>query len=207
MPPPDGNKKLQEMDLYAAGDFKAAGGEKAGGIAVWLVRERVWRRMGSLNGAVYALASLDGWLYAGGDFHVAGGSRDGSSVASDHIARFRHGVWHTVVGGAGGPVYTLSTAAGCVYAGGRFDRVCVSEGQAAALVANELLPEGTRRAARCKDEVWERLYSPARNAARLCPSSSSSSSSSTSSHGEEWEALEQATDYEMGTVRAMAVLT
>lgn len=67
--------------LFAAGDFKIAGGERAGGIAVWLVRERIWRSFGSLDGAVHALAALDGWLYAGGDFRVASGSLDGSGVA------------------------------------------------------------------------------------------------------------------------------
>ena len=40
-------------------------GKKAGAIAMWAFDEEVWHTMGSLNGPVYALAALDGWLYAG----------------------------------------------------------------------------------------------------------------------------------------------
>jgi hypothetical protein len=40
-----------------------------------------WRSFGSLDGAVHALAALNGWLYAGGDFRVASRSFDGSGVA------------------------------------------------------------------------------------------------------------------------------
>jgi hypothetical protein len=82
-----------DMVLFAGGDFRMAGGHKAAGIAVWDVRKEAWHSIGVLDGAVYALAVLDGWVYAGGDFLVAGGSRDGSAVAADYVARWKNGVF------------------------------------------------------------------------------------------------------------------
>jgi len=198
----------EEALLFAGGDFRMAGGHKAAGIAMWHRQEEAWYPLGQLDGAVYALAAIDGWLYAGGDFTVAGGSRDGSSVASDHVARFRHGIWHPVVGGVGGPVYSLITVAGCVYVGGRFDRVCVAEEHAQALVEQGILPTGTRRHARCKDDTTPMLHIPTANAARFCPTATTSSTWSSNmtnfSAYDEWEPLVQAPEFQLGTVRAMA---
>ncbi len=56
------------------------------------------------------------------------------------------------MGGVGGPVYSSAAAAGCMYVGGRFDRVCACAEHAAALVAAGLLPADARRATFCRDE-------------------------------------------------------
>jgi hypothetical protein len=45
--------------------FMMCSGKKAGGIALWDFHQEAWHTMGSLNGPVYSLAALDGWLYAG----------------------------------------------------------------------------------------------------------------------------------------------
>ena len=209
--------------LFVGGDFRMAGGHKAQGIAMWHMQEQRWHPLGQLDGAVYALAAMDGWLYAGGDFTMAGGSRDGSAVASDHVVRFRHGKWHSLVGGVGGPVYSLASVSACLYVGGRFDRVCVSEDHWQELVDQGVLPPGTRRNARCKDEGEPALFVPAVNAARFCPFASHSHNStatpfsrhnSTTGHsnaatpfsGHQWEPLEQASDFQIGTVRAMSIV-
>ena len=165
---PTAQEEEEEMVLFAGGDFRAAGGNAAAGIAVWDSRWQTWHSLGVLDGAVYALASLDGWVYAGGDFQVAGGSLDGSVVAADHVARWKDGVWYAVVGGVGGPVYSLLAVAGCMYVGGRFDRVCVSAEVAAELQGLGRVPAGTRRAVRCAEETTPLLFDAAQNAARVC---------------------------------------
>jgi len=207
---PPGELGAEEALLFAGGDFRMAGGHKAAGIAMWHRQEQAWYPLGQLDGAVHALAAMEGWLYAGGDFTVAGGSRDGSSVASDHVARFRHGIWHPVVGGVGGPVYSLLTVAGCVYVGGRFDRVCVAEEHAQALVEQGILPAGTRRHARCTDDTTPMLHLPTANAARFCnhakDSSAWSSNMTNISAFDQWEPLVQAPEFQLGTVRAMAAV-
>ena len=223
------------MVLFAGGDFRTAGGNAAAGIAVWDSRRQTWHSLGVLDGAVYALAALDGWVYAGGDFEVSGGSLDGSVVAADHVARWKDGVWYAVVGGVGGPVYSLLAVAGCMYVGGRFDRVCVSASAAAELQGLGLVPAGTRRAVRCAEETTPLLFDAAQNAARVChfvasnasmastvnatndSSSLSSASNATNSsfdrvsspprlRREQWESLLQDRETGIGTVRAMCLV-
>ena len=225
----------EEMVLFAGGDFRTAGGNAAAGIAVWDSRRQTWHSLGVLDGAVYALAALDGWVYAGGDFQVAGGSLDGSVVAADHVARWKDGVWYAVVGGVGGPVYSLLAVAGCMYVGGRFDRVCVSAEGAAELQGLGLVPAGTRRAVRCAEETTPLLFDAAQNAARVChfvasnasmastvnatndSSSLSSATNATNSsfdrvsspprlRREQWESLLQDRETGIGTVRAMCLV-
>ena len=47
------------------------------------------------------------------------------------------GIWHSVVGGVGGPVYSLLSGLGCMHVGGRFDRVCISDAQVVSFLVRE----------------------------------------------------------------------
>jgi hypothetical protein len=59
-------------DLYAAGDFRHAGGRAANFIAKW--DGTTWTTLGSgMNNDVLALAVSENNLYAGGSFAIAGG--------------------------------------------------------------------------------------------------------------------------------------
>lgn len=114
--------------LVVAGDFTAAGGSSAAGIARWDGAE--WSPLGSgIDGQANALAVFDDGsgggpaLYVGGSFTLAGG------VPANNIARWDGSSWSPVGAGTGGPFPTVfslavfsSTIGGVpsLYAGGSF---------------------------------------------------------------------------------------
>ncbi|MBI5362600.1 MAG: hypothetical protein HZA53_05425 [Planctomycetes bacterium] len=88
-----------ERELYAGGDFTAAGGLAADHIARW--NGSAWSALGTgMPEAVYALCSFDDGtgpaLYAGGRFLVAGGT------TAWHVARWNGTSWSDVGGGIAG---------------------------------------------------------------------------------------------------------
>jgi len=99
-------------DLYVGGSFTAAGGVRAARLARWDGFQ--WYAMGEFDGDVLALITMDDQLLVGGEF----ASVDGVQAVS--IARFRNGVWDSVGGGLGGPVYTMASLDSCLYVGGSF---------------------------------------------------------------------------------------
>jgi hypothetical protein len=102
-------------NLYAGGDFTAAGGVSANRIAIW--DGNAWSALGSgMNDPVNALAvDAAGNLYAGGRFTTAGGA------SANHIATWDGSAWSALGSGMDGPVYALAVdGAGNLYAGGGF---------------------------------------------------------------------------------------
>ena len=94
--------------LYAAGEFRHAGGSSAFGVARWDGKR--WHALGSgLDGFVWALAVRDGEVYAGGEF--PGG-----------VARWDGRAWHPVGTGIDGAVHVLAVAGDKLVAAGRFQR-------------------------------------------------------------------------------------
>ncbi len=90
--------------VYAAGNFRVAGGAIANGIARWTGAG--WEEVGGgVNVEIQALAVFDDGsgpaLYAGGRFTTAGGSPAGN------IARWDGNSWSEVGGGIGGTVLAL----------------------------------------------------------------------------------------------------
>ncbi len=101
-------------NLYAGGDFAAAGGGTANRVARW--NGTSWTSLGSgVSGrAVYALASDGASLYAGGDFTNAGG------VAANSVALWNGSVWTNLGSGLSGTVRALAHDGVNLYAGGMF---------------------------------------------------------------------------------------
>jgi heavy metal-binding protein len=94
--------------LYAAGEFRHAGGGSAYGIARWDGKR--WHALGNgLDGFVSTLAVLAGQVYAGGQF--PGG-----------VARWDGKDWHTVGTGIDGAVHVLAVVGDKLVAGGQFQR-------------------------------------------------------------------------------------
>ena len=97
------------MQLFAGGTFSMAGQVQAKSIAMWDGYD--WSSIGSLNGAVHALARLSDWLYVGGTFTEVQfgqiGSPYGHHLSLQHVARYREGIWQSMGSGVGGAVYAL----------------------------------------------------------------------------------------------------
>ncbi|GEM_PF-1174143 len=102
-------------DLYAGGDFTAAGGNAANRIARW--SGSAWSALGSgMNDIVYALAVDGTTLYAGGQFTTAGGS------TVSRIALWDGSGWSALTGGGmtDGIVYALAVSSTGLYGAGTF---------------------------------------------------------------------------------------
>jgi hypothetical protein len=101
-------------DLYAGGNFTAAGGVSAINIAKW--DGSSWSALGSGLGSgttgdrVFALAAWGGNLYAGGWFTNAGG------VSATYIAKWDGSSWSAVGSGLNAGVGVLSGSSGDLYA-------------------------------------------------------------------------------------------
>jgi hypothetical protein len=102
-------------DLYAGGNFTAAGGVSAVNIAKWDGSN--WSALGSGLGSgttgdrVFALAVSGGNLYAGGWFTNAGG------VSATNIAKWDGSSWSEVGSGLDAGVGVLTASSGDLYAG------------------------------------------------------------------------------------------
>jgi hypothetical protein len=113
-------------DLYAAGNFRSAGGLVSNHIAKWDIASGVWSPLGSgIAGAsgttwIAALAARNGRVYAGGRFITAGG------VASNGIAEWNGSAWSALKGGVSrgqdhSEVLALALdSLGALYVGGHF---------------------------------------------------------------------------------------
>ena len=101
-------------EVYAGGDFTAAGSLQALGIAKWDGTR--WSSLGlGLDGKVRALALAGTTLYAGGDFTRAGG------FSANGVARWDGTNWYRLSTGVNGKVYAVAVAPdGRVYVGGDF---------------------------------------------------------------------------------------
>jgi len=100
-------------NLYIGGDFTAAGGVVANGIAKW--DGSSWSDLGGgIGGVVYALAVSGSDLYVGGNFTTAGGS------AATNIAKWNGSSWSPLGSGVNGAVYAVAVSGSDLYAGGRF---------------------------------------------------------------------------------------
>ncbi len=105
-------------NLYAGGDFSAAGTVAANNIAKW--GGNAWSALGlatlSLNGYVCALAlDSSGNLYAGGAFTRAG------RVSANNIAKWNGSSWSALGSGVAGQVNALAfDSSGDLYVGGEF---------------------------------------------------------------------------------------
>jgi len=128
-------------DVYAGGRFHLAGGVRVENVARWesvdgevgggywtgLVDSdclRLKAGVCGVNGDVWALAFVGGYLYVGGQFSEAGGK------PASNVARFFSGVWEGVGKGVDGAVYVLTAiriqgtlAGSCVYHAGDFRKV------------------------------------------------------------------------------------
>lgn len=84
-------------EIYAGGEFNAAGGTGVSGIARW--DGKSWSALGTgLNGPVYALTSdVQGRLFAGGNFQTAGGQRAFGVAVWDEAS------WRTLTNGLSVP--------------------------------------------------------------------------------------------------------
>ena len=104
-------------DLYAGGDFTAAGGVLASNIAKW--DGHAWSALGSgVSDIVYALAVNGTDLYAGGWFYTANG------VTVNQVAKWNGSAWSALGSGIGlgwpHYVYALAVRGTDLYAGGIF---------------------------------------------------------------------------------------
>ena len=103
-------------NLYAGGDFTAAGGVLASRIAKWDGTTSSWSGLGSgMNSTVRTLAMDEsGNLYAGGEFTTAEG------VTANYIARWdgTTSSWSTLGSGMNSSVFALTMdGSGNLYAG------------------------------------------------------------------------------------------
>ena len=109
-------------DVYAGGNFSAAGGIGEANVAKW--DGSTWTALDSgqgMNNAVYALAVSGSDLYAGGAFTTAGGT------AASYIAKWNGSSWSALGSGIGGIiagnypfVSALAVSGSDLYAGGFF---------------------------------------------------------------------------------------
>jgi hypothetical protein len=102
-------------ELYAGGNFSAAGGVAANNIAMW--NGTSWSALaGGVNSWVYALeVDTTGTLYAGGSFTTA----DGSTV--NRVATWDGTSWASLGAGVSSTVFALELdASGNLYVGGSF---------------------------------------------------------------------------------------
>jgi hypothetical protein len=102
-------------NLYAGGDFTAAGSVTANYIAKW--NGSVWTSLGpGISGIVDALVGdSSGNVYAGGDFTTAGG------VTANDIAKWNGRAWSALASGMNGQVNSLVfDSSSNLYAGGNF---------------------------------------------------------------------------------------
>jgi trimeric autotransporter adhesin len=105
-------------NVYAGGNFTAAGPTEASFVARW--NGDNWSALsGGINGVVYASAvSPLGALYVGGDFTAAGG------VQANHIARWDGTNWSPLISGSyngvDGPVDAIVVSGNRVFVGGEF---------------------------------------------------------------------------------------
>ncbi len=111
----------QGSELFAGGGYATAGGvPNTAYLAAW--NGSRWRSVGTLNSAVWALASDNGLLYAGGSFTSA----DGVPVSG--IASYNGQTWSTLGSGMAGGfspnVFAMKVfndgSGSKLYAGGRF---------------------------------------------------------------------------------------
>ena len=100
-------------NVYAGGEFTAAGGAAANYIAKW--DGSTWSALGSgMNNYVRALVVIGSDLYAGGEFTTAGGS------AASYIAKWDGSSWSALGSGVSGWVNALAVSGTDLYAGGDF---------------------------------------------------------------------------------------
>jgi hypothetical protein len=101
-------------DLYAGGDFTAAGFMLANYIAKW--DGSSWSPLGSGMGGAHPtiedLAVSGSDLYAGGRFTTAGG------VSANNVAKWDGSTWSALGSGTDNPVRTLAVSGSDLYAGG-----------------------------------------------------------------------------------------
>lgn len=107
-------------EIYAGGDFSAAGGFPVSNIARW--DGTSWHALGTgiteapegVMPVVNALTVLNGYVYAGGYFSVAGG------VNVNSIARWDGSIWSSVGDGVVGSVSDFAAIGNDLYVGGSF---------------------------------------------------------------------------------------
>ena len=108
---------ISGTDVYAGGEFTAAGGVSANRIAKW--NGTSWSTLGTgMNSEVRTLAVSGTDVYAGGFFTTAGG------VSANSIAKWNGTSWSAlgtgVSGGTFPVVYSIAVSGTDVYAGGNF---------------------------------------------------------------------------------------
>ena len=119
---PDGPGPASEV-LVVGGGFGVAGNVLDSAIACWDPATSTWSTLGTgMNGAVSALAVLDGKLYAGGSFTTAGGVSASGIACWDPLTS----TWLPLGQGvrtatySPGSVSALTTMDGKLYVGGSF---------------------------------------------------------------------------------------
>jgi len=124
----------QGHSVFAVGSISHAGSIVVGNVAEWRHRSETWHPMRNVNGLVRAAAVMHRRLYIGGDFTVAGAQPaagiaytllDHPGPATTEVAEVE---WRQVGAGLQGNVHVLQAIAGCLYVGGRIDRVADDEG-------------------------------------------------------------------------------
>ncbi len=100
-------------DVYAGGQFSAAGGVSANRIAKW--DGNTWSALGTgINGVVNAIAISGSQVFAAGDFGNAGGTGVG------RIAKWNGTTWSGLGNGLNGVVSALTVSGSDLYASGEF---------------------------------------------------------------------------------------
>ena len=111
-------------NIYVGGNFTAAGGGAANGIAYWNTTASTWNALGDgvtcsglgCNAYVRAIDVLSGHVYAGGNFDYAGGSIN----QANNIAVWDGNGWGTFGNGTNGTVYAVLASSTSVSIGGGF---------------------------------------------------------------------------------------
>ena len=102
-------------DVYAGGEFVAAGGVGALRVAHWSGSTSQWSALGAgTDGEVSALTMLGSDIYAGGSFTRIGG------VPANYIAKWNGSGWSALGAGMNAPVKALAVIGADLYAGGAF---------------------------------------------------------------------------------------
>lgn len=100
-------------DVYAAGEFDAAGGISANRIAKW--DGSTWTALGTgVSGQVWALAVSGTDIYAGGDFSTAGG------FPANRIAKWNGSTWSALGTGVVGSIRAMVVSDSDLYVAGNF---------------------------------------------------------------------------------------